>query len=143
MSRRKLYLCAAGLAVAAAICLICSIVLLQKNIRSYVSSNYSEYSRDIDGVNYSCTGSPARVARTLYDYQRPEALGLSGPTQYLRYSKDIVIVGPEGTRPCNIRVESLAAGYNHGTYIHLGPGFYPGSPAGGSGGSSGGPGGVK
>ncbi|MEQ0669918.1 DUF4247 domain-containing protein, partial [Mycobacterium tuberculosis] len=52
---------------------------------------------------------------------------------------NIVTVGPDGTYPCIIRVENLSAGYNHGAYVFLGPGFTPGSPSGGSGGSPGGP----
>lgn len=58
-----------------------------------------------------------------------------GDSQYLRYGDDIVIVGPDGDRPCSIRVEPLSAGYNHGSFIFLGPGFTPGSPCGGSGGT--------
>jgi hypothetical protein len=54
-----------------------------------------------------------------------------------------VIVGPDGNRPCSIRLEGLSAGYSHGAFLFLGPGFTPGSPSGGAGGSPGGPGGIK
>jgi hypothetical protein len=83
------------------------------------------------------------VANTLASYQAPEARASNGDNQYLRYSNNIVTVGPDGNYPCSIRVESLSAGYSHGAFIFLGPGFTPGSPSGGAGGSPGGPGGTK
>ena len=82
---------------------------------------------------------PARSA----GYQSPAARASNGGTEYLRYNDAIVSVGVDGTHPCSIRVEDLAAGYSHGSFIFLGPGFYPGSPSRGSGGSTGGPGGTK
>lgn len=54
-----------------------------------------------------------------------------------------MIVGPDGNYPCSIRVEPLSAGYSHGAFVFLGPGFFPGSPSGGAGGTPGGPGGTK
>ena len=47
----------------------------------------------------------------------------NGGTQYLRYDDAIVSVGADGTHPCSIRVEDLAAGYSHGSFIFLGPGL--------------------
>ncbi len=143
MSRNRLFVIAGALAVAATACLIFGITLLNKNIASYIASHYHEYSRDVNGTRYQCTGSPAQVANTLANYQAPAARAAYGSNQYLRYSHNIVIVGPDGNYPCSIRVESLNAGYNHGSFIFLGPGFTPGSPSGGSGGSPGGPGGSK
>ncbi|MGB8389392.1 DUF4247 domain-containing protein [Mycobacterium sp.] len=139
MSRNRLFLIAGALAAAATACLVFGIVLLQKNIASYIASHYHEYSRDVNGTRYVCSGSPEQVADTLSDYQAPEARAASGNNEYLRYSNDIVIVGPDGNYPCSIRVESLSAGYSHGAFIFLGPGFTPGSPAGGAGGTPGGP----
>ena len=83
----------------------------------------------------SARGSPEQVADTLADYQEPEARAANGNNEYLRYSNNIVIVGPDGNYPCSIRVESLGAGYSHGAFIFLGPGFTPGSPSGGAGGT--------
>ncbi|BBZ48443.1 DUF4247 domain-containing protein [Mycobacterium heidelbergense] len=143
MSRNRLFLISGALAVAATASLIFGITLLHKNIASYIASHYQEYSWDANGTRYVCTGSPARVADALAAYQAPEARAANGDNQYLRYSNDIVIVGPDGDRPCSIRVESLNAGYNHGAFIFLGPGFTPGSPSGGAGGTPGGPGGTK
>jgi hypothetical protein len=143
MSRKRLFWIAGGLAVAAVVSLVFGIVLQQKDIGSYIAGHYREYSRDANGTRYVCSGSPAQVANTLASYQAPEARASNGENQYLRYSNNIVTVGPDGNYPCSIRVESLSAGYSHGAFIFLGPGFTPGSPSGGAGGSPGGPGGTK
>lgn len=143
MSRNRLFVIAGVLAVAAIACLVFGIVLLNKNIASYIASHYQEYSRDVNGTRYVCTGSPEQVADTLADYQEPDARADNGKNEYLRYSNNIVIVGPDGKYPCSIRVEPLSAGYSHGAFIFLGPGFSPGSPSGGAGGTPGGPGGIK
>lgn len=143
MSRGGLFAIAFSLAASAFLSLIFGISLQHKDIRSYIASHYQQYSRDANGVRYLCTGSPAQVAYTLTGYQTPAASAVSGGTQYLRYNDAIVTVGVDGTHPCSIRVEDLAAGYSHGSFIFLGPGFSPGSPSRGSGGSTGGPGGTK
>jgi hypothetical protein len=143
MSRNRLFVISGALAVAAVTSLIFGLTLLHKDIASYIAGHYQEYARDVNGTRYACTGSPGQVANTLAGYQSPEARAANGASQYLRYSNDIVIVGPDGDRPCSIRVEPLSAGYSHGSFIFLGPGFFPGSPSGGSGGSPGGPGGTK
>jgi hypothetical protein len=115
---------------------------LNRNIASYIAGHYHEYSRDANGTRYACTGSPADVANTLAKYDNPAARGANGSVQYLRYN-NMVIVGRDGDHPCSIRVEPLSAGYNHGAYRFLGPGFTPGSPSGSSGGTPGGPHGAK
>ncbi|OBB79005.1 hypothetical protein A5760_21220 [Mycobacterium colombiense] len=143
MSRNRLFVIAGVLGVAGVACLIFGIILLQKNIASYVAGHYHEYARDVNGTRYQCSGSPDQVADTLADYAEPNARADNGKTEYLRYSNNIVIVGPDGNYPCSIRVESLSAGYSHGAFIFLGPGFSPGSPSGGAGGTPGGPGGTK
>ncbi len=143
VSRNRLLLISGALALAATASLIIGIMLLNKDIASYVAGHYREYSRDANGTRYACSGSPDDVADTLADYQEPAARASNGDNEYLRYSNNIVIVGPDGSRPCSIRVESLNAGYSHGAFVFLGPGFTPGSPSGGSGGRPGGPGGVK
>jgi Domain of unknown function (DUF4247) len=143
MSRNRLFLLAVLLAVGSVGSLIGGVALQSKDIRSYIASHYHEYSRDAGGTRYLCTGSPEQVANTLAGYQGPAARASNAGTQYLRYNDAIVSVGPDGPHPCSVRVEDLAAGYSHGAFIFLGPGFYPGSPAGGAGGSTGGPGGTK
>lgn len=143
MSRNRLFVLSGALAVAAVVSLVFGIILQQKNIGSYIASHYHEYARDANGTRYACTGTPAQVANALATYEAPEARAASGDSQYLRYSNNIVIVGPDGSYPCSIRVEPLSAGYSHGAFVFLGPGFFPGSPSRGSGGSPGGPGGTK
>jgi hypothetical protein len=143
MSRNRLFLVAAALVLAAIGCLILGVSLLNNDIKSYVAHNYSEYSHDADGTRYLCSGSPSQVADTLADHEDPDARVSRNGAEYLRYSGYMVIVGPDGNHPCSIRVEDINAGYSHGAFIFLGPGFYPGSPAGGSGGSAGGPDGTK
>ena len=143
MSRNRLFLISGALAVAAVVSLIFGIKLQPKNIASYIAGHYHEYSRDANGTRYQCSGSPEQVADALADYQEPLARAANGDSQYLRYSNNIVIVGPDGNYPCSIRVEPLSAGYSHGAFIFLGPGFFPGSPSGGAGGTPGGPGGTK
>ncbi|MEZ0353815.1 DUF4247 domain-containing protein [Mycobacterium sp. pR1184] len=143
MSRKQLFSLAGGLAAASVVSLVIGIILLQKDIAGYVASNYREYSRDANATRYLCSGSPDQVADALADYQEPEARADNDNNEYLRYSDNIVTVGPDANHPCSIRVESLGAGYSHGSYVFLGPGFSPGSPSSGSGGSPGGPGGTK
>lgn len=143
MSRNRLFWVAFALAALSLVSLVFGISLQSKNIRSYIASHYHEYSRDAGGTRYLCTGSPAQVAATLAGYQNPAARADSAGTHYLRYDDAIVSVGQDGTHPCSVRVEDLAAGYSHGAFMFLGPGFYPGSPSSGSGGSTGGPGGTK
>lgn len=138
MTRGRLLTLAAVLGALGAICLTVGIIMLP-SIKSYVGGHYQSYARD----KYTCTGSPSTVADDIARAQPPDARGTNAGMYYLRYSDAIVIVGPADGRPCTIRTESLNAGYNHGTYFFLGPGFSRGSPSGSSGGSSGGPGGVK
>jgi hypothetical protein len=143
VSRNALFVMALGLATSSMISLFLGISLQHKNIRSYIASYYHDYARDAGGTRYLCTGSPVQVADSLSRYQNPAARASNAGSQYLRYDDAIVSVGADGTHPCSIRVEDLAAGYSHGSFIFLGPGFYPGSPSRGSGGSTGGPGGTK
>jgi hypothetical protein len=143
MTRNRLFVIALVLTIASFGSLIGGVTLLHKDIRSYIAGHYREYSHDAGGTRYACDGSPGQVADTLADYQDPAARASSAGTQFLRYNDAIVSVGPDGPHPCSIRVEDLSAGYSHGAFIFLGPGFYPGAPSSGAGGSSGGPGGTK
>lgn len=143
VTRTNLFWLAGGLAVAGVVCLIWGISLMGNNIRSHLASTYQEYSSDADGARYACSGTPSRVASDIAQAQPPEAQAGDRGSEYLRYDDDIVIVGPDGNRPCSIRVEDTDARYSGGGFIFLGPGFTPGSPSGGSGGSPGGPDGSK
>ena len=68
VSRNRLLWIAGGLAVAATAFLVSGLLLLHKDIGSYIASHYHEYSRDASGTRYACTGSPeagGRHARQL------------------------------------------------------------------------------
>lgn len=138
MTRGKMLILAAGLAVSGIVCLVIGIVMLP-TIKSYVGGHYHGYASG----KYTCSGDPSTVADDIADAQSPTARAENAGTYYLRYSDSIAIVGPADGHPCTIRLEDLSSGYSHGSYIFLGPGFSPGSPSGSSGGMSGGPGGVK
>ncbi|MGV0720967.1 DUF4247 domain-containing protein [Mycolicibacterium elephantis] len=142
MSRTAMFWLAGGLGLGGIVSLILGISMLP-DIRTHVAENYPAYSHGAQATNYECTGSPAEVADRLANYKSPEARATDRGSEYLRYNDDVVIVGPDGNRPCTIRVEDVNARYSHGGFIFLGPGFFPGSPAGGAGGSPGGPGGSK
>lgn len=144
MTRANLYWIAFGLAVGGFICLFWGISLMGNNVRSYLDGNYERYSQDADGARYWCGGqSPQEVSYQLAQHVEPEAKATDRGTEYLRYENDIVSVGPDTNGECAIRVEDIDARYSGGGFIFLGPGFTPGSPAGGSGGSPGGPDGNK
>lgn len=144
MSSTRLFLLSGALAFGGVLCLMLGISLIDKDVRTYVAENYPAYSHGSEASSYECTGSPAEVAEQLASYQRPEARANDQGVEYLRYDDDIVIVGPDGDRPCTIRVEDVRGSrYSGGAFIFLGPGFFPGAPSGGSGGSPGGPGGGK
>lgn len=138
MTRRTLLIAAGVLGGLGALCLTLGIILLP-SITSYVGKHYQSYGHN----KYTCSGSPASVADNIAKAQSPNARATNMGVYYLRYSDAIVTVGPADGHPCTVRVEDLNSGYNHGSYIFLGPGFSPGSPSHSSGGSSGGPGGVK
>ncbi len=143
VSRNGLFAVSGLLVALGALLLIAGMAMLDKDIRSHVSENYRQYSADGGDGRYECSGSPMSVADDLAAYDEPESRAGDRGSEYLRYPDDIVIVGPDGTYPCSIRVEDVNSRYSGGGFIFLGPGFTPGSPAGGSGGSPGGPGGTK
>ncbi|WP_102143023.1 DUF4247 domain-containing protein [Mycobacterium hubeiense] len=134
MSRTGLFVTAAVLLIAGVGCLILGISML-RDIRGYVADNYRMYS---DG-RYECDGAPQEIADKLSAYKEPEARAVDRGSEYLRYDNDIVVVGPDAGRSCTVQVEDINERYSHGGFIYLGPGFTPGSPAGGAGGSPGGP----
>jgi hypothetical protein len=143
VSRVQLLVIAATLAVCAVVCLVFGVLLFNNDIASYVADHYHQYSSDANGKRYVCSGKPSDLADTLEDYEDSAARTDNDGTEYLRYSDYMVTVGPDGNYPCSIRVEDINAGYSHGSYLFLGPGFFPGSPSGGVGGSTGGPDGAK
>jgi hypothetical protein len=143
VTRTGLFWLSGGLATAAAVFLFLGISLQQRDIKNHVADTYRLYNAGSDESRYACDGSPRAVADQIAAYQTPEARATDRGTEYLRYNDDVVSVGPDGTRPCSVRVEDIDKRYSSGGFIFLGPGFTPGSPAGGSGGSPGGPDGTK
>jgi Domain of unknown function (DUF4247) len=143
VTRTGLFWLAGGLAIAGAMFLFLGISLQQRDVKSHVADTYRLYNTDSDGVRYECDGPPRAVADQIAGYRAPEARATDRGSEYLRYDDDMVIVGPDQGRPCSVRVEDIDARYSSGGFIFLGPGFTPGSPAGGSGGSPGGPDGAK
>jgi hypothetical protein len=139
VSRGRLFLVSGVLALAAALCLALG-ASATPDIRSYVDQNYQRYSNAAGATRYECSGRPASVADELAAVREPQARASDRGTEYLRYDDDIIAIGPDGNRPCTIRVEDIrgGGGYSGGAFIFLGPGFFPGSPAGGSGGGTGG-----
>ena len=111
------------------------------DIRRFLDDTYQRVGSQGDSVTYSSREPVGTTVARLVSRQQPAARQADGGSEYLRYDDDIVIVSaaPGGS---SIRIEDLDDGYRGGAFIFLGPGFTPGSPAGGAG-SGGGPGGVK
>ena len=99
VSRNRLFVIAAVLAITSFTTLIFGISLQHKDTRSFIAAHYQEYSHDAGGTRHLCTGSPTQVADTLAGYQRPAARTSSAGSQYLRYDDAIVSVGPDGAHP--------------------------------------------
>lgn len=111
------------------------------DIRRYLADTFE--ARDDRGETriYASDDPVGTTVSRIVQAERPGARQADGGSEYLRYDRDIVIVSaaPGGS---TIRVEDLDDRYRSGAFIFLGPGFTPGSPAGGSSGG-GGFGGVK
>lgn len=110
-------------------------------IRQFLADTYQRERSDGDTVTYSSDQPVGSTVSRIVGREEPAARQADGGAEYLRYDDDIVVVSaaPGGS---TIRVEDLDGGYRGGAFIFLGPGFNPGSPAGGLGGG-GGPGDVK
>ncbi|GAA2596797.1 hypothetical protein GCM10010399_29310 [Dactylosporangium fulvum] len=82
--------------------------------RSYVSKHYQRAAvRDIgtDARAYVTTKSPTRVANEITGAWKPAGRYADGTGIYLRYSKDSVVLKPNGTGTL-ILVEPLRTAYN-------------------------------
>lgn len=108
-------------------------------VRDFVGKNYALQSRSGDTATYVSNDPVGTTTSRIVNARNPAARKADGGSEYLRYNDDIAIVSaaPGGS---TVRVENLNSRYRNGFFGFLGPGFSPGSPAGGS---SGGPGGVK
>lgn len=110
------------------------------DVRRFLADTYRLERTDGDTRTYSSDEPVGTTVSRIVERQQPSARQADGGAEYLRYNDDIVVVSaaPGGS---TVRVEDLDEGYRGGAFIFLGPGFTPGSPAGGGG--AGGPGDVK
>ncbi|MGQ0773714.1 MAG: DUF4247 domain-containing protein [Pseudonocardiales bacterium] len=110
------------------------------DVRDVVGNSYVLQSRSGDTATYVSRDPVGATTSRIVNAVQPTARQADGGTEYLRYNDDIVSVSaaPGGS---TVRVEDLNSRYRSGYFGFLGPGFSPGSPAGGS--YSGGPGDVK
>jgi len=111
------------------------------DVRRFLADTYQPERSDGDTLTYSSDDPVGTTVTRIVEREQPAARQADGGSEYLRYDDDIVTVSasPGGS---TIRIEDLDDGYRGGAFIFLGPGFNPGSPAGGLGGG-GGPGDVK
>jgi len=134
----------AGLARAGAVVLAVLVLAVcsgSSDVRRFLADTYQLERTDGDTLTYSSSAPVGTTVTQIVQRREPAARQADGGSEYLRYDDDIVIVSaaPGGS---SVRVEDLDDGYRGGAFIFLGPGFNPGSPAGGAGGG-GGPGDVK
>ncbi len=108
------------------------------DVRNFVEDTYVLQNRSGDTATYVSDDPVGPTTSRIVDAVNPAARQADGGSEYLRYDDDIVSVSaaPGGS---TVRVEDLDSRYHNGFFAFLGPGFRPGSPAGGSGG----PGDVK
>ncbi|HVE96602.1 MAG TPA: DUF4247 domain-containing protein [Pseudonocardiaceae bacterium] len=108
------------------------------DVRDVIAKNYVLQGRSGDTATYFSRDPVGPTTSRIVDAVNPAARQADGGSEYLRYDDDIVSVSaaPGGS---TVRVEDLDSRYHSGFFGFLGPGFRPGSPAGGSGG----PGDVK
>src|SRR5947209_6314950 len=112
MTRTRLFLLAGALAVSAVVCLVFGVLQLRaaRDVDSYIAGHYNQYASDPNAAEYDCSGSPADVADDIEDVQESETRASNRGSEYLRYDDNIVVVGPDGSRPCTVRVEDIDAG---------------------------------
>ncbi len=105
--------------------------------KDFIADNYSKTSQDGDVVLYSSKDPVGTTVSRIVDADEPAARSADGGNEYLRYDDDIVTVSSASGGGSTIKVEDIDGTYRSGGYAYLGPGFNPGSPAGGSSGSGG------
>ncbi len=112
------------------------------NVRNVIKDTYALQSRSGDIATYGSRDPVGLTTSRIVGAVAPATRKSDGGSEYLRYNDDIVVVSP-APGGSTVRVEDLDGRYRNGFFAFLGPGFRPGSPAGGFGGGSGGPGGIK
>jgi uncharacterized protein DUF4247 len=109
-------------------------------VRGFLEDAYVLQNTSGDSATYAANTPVGATTAAIVGAVPPAARRADGGAEYLRYDDDIVIVSSAPTGSA-IQVEDLDDRYRSGHYRYLGPGFDPGSPAGGY--ISGGPGDVK
>jgi hypothetical protein len=109
-------------------------------VRDHIDDAYDLQGTSGDTATYLAPTPVGATTAAIAAAVPPAARAADAGSEYLRYEDDIVIVGA-GQNGSTVRVEDLDEGYRSGRYRHLGPGFDPGSPAGGA--TDGGPGDEK
>ncbi len=112
------------------------------DVRNIIQGIYALQSRSGDITTYGSRDPVGTTTSRIVGAVPPATRKADGGSEYLRYNDDIVVVSP-APGGSTVRVEDLDGRYRNGFFSFLGPGFRPGSPAGGFGGGSGGPGGIK
>jgi hypothetical protein len=110
------------------------------DVDDHIENTYELQNRSGDSATYLATTPVGATAAAIAAAVPPAARQADGGAEYLRYDDDIVIVSaaPGGS---TVHIEDLDERYRSGYFLFLGPGFRPGSPAGGA--VSGGPGDSK
>jgi hypothetical protein len=110
------------------------------DIRDHLDDEYELQGTSGDSATYLAGTPVGATTAAIVSALPPAARQADGSSEYLRYEDDIVIVSaaPNGS---TVHVEDLDERYRSGHYSYLGPGFNPGSPAGGA--TDGGPGDGK
>lgn len=105
-------------------------------VKDFIADNYSKSSQVGDVAVYSSKDPVGTTVSRIVDAEEPAARSADGGNEYLRYDDDIVTVSA-AAGGSTIKVEDINGTYRSGGYAYLGPGFNPGSPAGGGSGSGG------
>ena len=111
-----------------------------QQVRDFLRETYDLQSSRGDTAVYSSADPVGTTTTRIANAVEPAARDADGGAEYLRYDDDIVIV-TAASGGSTVRVEDLDGRYRSGFFAYLGPGFNPGSPAGGGG--DGGPGDGK
>jgi hypothetical protein len=103
-------------------------------VRDFLRDTYDLQTSSGDTAVYSSADPVGTTTTAIVGAVRPAERAADGGNEYLRYDDDIVIVSPAASGS-TVQVEDVDGRYSRGAFIFLGPGFRPGSPAGGGAGS--------
>ncbi len=119
-------------------CLVLTGCGIGNDVEDFIANTYVLRSSSGDIATYASNEPVGTTTSRIVNAVNPAERQTDGGSEYLRYDVDVVIVSaaPGGS---TVSVEDLDGRYRNGFFAFLGPGFRPGSPAGGSGG----PGDIK